>query len=183
MSVNPTRCFSRFFPFQLGSPKSKLAQRTTFLACLEFHELISSVPVKRVELFSSLSAADRQEVEGLLLADEEASERHLFESFHSDDGVHSAVVLPHYIRDYELREIIGEGGMGTVYRGLHTRLQCDVAVKLLPRFERHHRPESIERFEREMAAVGQLRHPHIVRATDAGEEDGVARNPQHDHCR
>jgi serine/threonine-protein kinase len=73
---------------------------------------------------------------------------------------------------YRLLEKIGQGGMGAVYKARHLRLDRIVALKVLPA-ERAHAPEDVARFEREMRAVGKLNHPNIVRATDAGEADGV----------
>jgi serine/threonine protein kinase/formylglycine-generating enzyme required for sulfatase activity len=74
--------------------------------------------------------------------------------------------------EYRLLEELGEGGMGTVYRAVHARLERVVAVKVLRR-GRWADPASLTRFGREMKAVGRLRHPNIVHATDAGEADGV----------
>ena len=76
------------------------------------------------------------------------------------------------VRDYELLEQLGSGGMGTVYRAVHTRLKRVVALKLLPG-RRLRNQSAVERFEREMEAIGRLDHPAIVRATDAGEVDGT----------
>lgn len=76
------------------------------------------------------------------------------------------------IRDYELVEQLGAGGMGTVYRALHTRLEREVALKLLPA-RRLRDAAAVARFEREMKAIGRLDHPAIVRATDAGVVDGT----------
>ncbi|HET6884152.1 MAG TPA: SUMF1/EgtB/PvdO family nonheme iron enzyme [Pirellulales bacterium] len=75
------------------------------------------------------------------------------------------------IRDYELLEKLGEGGMGAVYKALHVKLKRPVAIKILPR-ERLLDPQAVARFNREMEAVGQLIHPNIVLAHDAGEADG-----------
>ncbi len=76
------------------------------------------------------------------------------------------------IREYDLLEQIGQGGMGTVYKASHTMLDRIVAVKLLPS-ERMNDAESVSRFRREMKAVGKLQHPNIVQAFDAGEVRGV----------
>ena len=76
------------------------------------------------------------------------------------------------VREYRLLEKLGQGGMGAVYKALHTKLDKTVAIKLLPA----HRMEdavNVARFEREMKAVGQLEHPHIVGARDAGEANGT----------
>ena len=62
--------------------------------------------------------------------------------------------------------------MGTVYRGVHTKLDRIVAINLL-RSEKMEDAGAVDRFEREMRAIGKLDHPHIVRAMDAGEEQGT----------
>ncbi len=76
------------------------------------------------------------------------------------------------IRDYELKEQLGCGGMGTVYRAVHTRLDRVVAIKLLP-VRRLRDDGAVARFEREMKTIGRLDHPAIVKATDAGEARGT----------
>lgn len=78
---------------------------------------------------------------------------------------------PEVVRDYKLISILGAGGMGTVYKAIHTKLDRVVALKLLPT-RRIGNAEDVVRFEREMKAIGKLDHPAIVRATDAGEDDG-----------
>lgn len=80
--------------------------------------------------------------------------------------------LPRELGQYLLLETIGRGGMGTVYRARHTRLGRDVAVKVLAA-DRVQDAEAVRRFDREIKAVGQLEHRHIVRAMDAGEADGT----------
>lgn len=84
----------------------------------------------------------------------------------------TAKKTPQEIRDYRLLEELGEGGMGTVYRAKHTRLDRIVALKILS-VGRTASPRGVARFEREMKAVGRLDHPNIVRAFDAGEADGM----------
>jgi len=76
------------------------------------------------------------------------------------------------VGQYRLLAKLGQGGMGTVYKALHTRLEKVVALKLLPR-DRTQDPRAVARFAREMKAVGRLEHPHIVRAMDANEQDGT----------
>ncbi|TWU17052.1 Serine/threonine-protein kinase PknB [Allorhodopirellula heiligendammensis] len=73
---------------------------------------------------------------------------------------------------YELLEKLGQGGMGTVYKAKHTRLRRIVALKVLPPSLLQD-ASAVARFDREMHAVGQLDHPNIVRASDAGEFEGT----------
>ena len=77
-----------------------------------------------------------------------------------------------HLREYELLEKLGEGGMGAVYKARHGKLDKIVAIKILPA-EKMKDPQAVARFEREMRAVGKLDHPNIVRAMDAGEVDGM----------
>lgn len=78
---------------------------------------------------------------------------------------------PGPLGQYEVLERIGRGGMGTVYKARHPRLKRLVAIKVLPG-DRLRDPQAVARFQREMEAVGQLDHPHVVRAHDAGEAKG-----------
>ena len=86
------------------------------------------------------------------------------------DGTMSRII--ERVRDYELVDELGSGGMGTVYKAVHTKLDRTVALKLLPARRLRDRG-AVSRFEREMKAIGRLDHPAIVRATDAGEVDGT----------
>ena len=78
--------------------------------------------------------------------------------------------LPASIREYKLLSMLGQGGMGTVYKALHTKLDKVVALKVLA--ANRMQDSFVQRFEREMKAIGKLEHPNIVRAMDAGEVDG-----------
>jgi serine/threonine protein kinase len=80
--------------------------------------------------------------------------------------------MPETLGEYRLLEELGRGGMGRVYKALHTKLDRVVAVKVLPRGQVGDQ-KAISRFEREMRAVGRLDHPNIVQAYDAREVDGV----------
>ena len=73
---------------------------------------------------------------------------------------------------YLLLDLLGEGGMGRVYKARHTRLDRDVALKVI-RQERLTRPTVVERFHQEIRASAQLSHPNVVLAFDADEADGV----------
>ena len=66
---------------------------------------------------------------------------------------------------YKLEERVGRGGMADVYRAYHPNLQRHVAVKVLHQ-DLSLSAKNIKRFEREAAAVAQLRHYHIVQVYD-----------------
>jgi hypothetical protein len=74
---------------------------------------------------------------------------------------------------YEILSPLGAGGMGEVYRARDTRLNRDVAVKVLPQHLASD-AEARSRFEREAQAVAALSHPNILAIHDFGIEDGVA---------
>ncbi len=79
---------------------------------------------------------------------------------------------PAMIRDYRILECIGSGGMGSVYRALHVKLDKQRALKIL-KPDRLGSREAISRFEQEMRVLARLEHHHIVTAFDAGEQDGL----------
>src|SRR5258708_40056388 len=62
---------------------------------------------------------------------------------------------------YEILAPIGAGGMGEVYRARDTRLERDVAIKILPEAVAHD-PERLARFEREAKGLASLNHPNIA---------------------
>ncbi|MEM9643410.1 MAG: serine/threonine-protein kinase, partial [Planctomycetota bacterium] len=81
---------------------------------------------------------------------------------------------------YELFEMIGRGGMGTVYRGSHQLLRRDVAVKVLEKVENDGTAVplsdelAIERFEREVRMTSMMKHPNTIDVYDFGRtEDGT----------
>jgi Tol biopolymer transport system component len=68
---------------------------------------------------------------------------------------------------YEIQSLLGAGGMGEVYRARDSRLQRDVAIKVLPgAFADDH--DRLRRFELEARAAGQLNHPNIMAVHDVG---------------
>ncbi len=77
-----------------------------------------------------------------------------------------------FLGPYEIISPIGAGGMGEVYRARDSRLDRDVALKILPE-EYGGEPERRVRFEREARAAGQLNHPNILAVFDVGTHDGT----------
>lgn len=74
---------------------------------------------------------------------------------------------------YQLEALLGEGGMGQVYRARDTRLGRPVAIKVI-RAERAQMPDFRIRFRREARATAALNHPHICTLYDVGEQDGAS---------
>lgn len=75
---------------------------------------------------------------------------------------------------YHILEQLGEGGMAVVYKAFDTRLEAEVAVKVI-RTERlipELAKKTLKRFEREAKALAQLTHPNIVKVIDYGEYEG-----------
>ncbi len=71
---------------------------------------------------------------------------------------------------YEIRGLLGEGGMGEVYRARDTRLDRVVALKLLPAALTQD-PDRVRRFIQEAKAVSALNHPNIVTIHEIGDCD------------
>src|SRR6516165_4377978 len=74
---------------------------------------------------------------------------------------------------YEILSPLGAGGMGEVYRARDSRLNREVAIKVLPERVAGD-PGALARFEREAKAVAALSHPNILSIFDFGTESGVA---------
>jgi serine/threonine-protein kinase len=82
---------------------------------------------------------------------------------------------PHLNKIYgnvALKERLGQGAMGAVYRGWHERFAREVAVKVL--LNLHAKGNVKERFLREGQAAAKVQHENVVQVMDAGEQDGVA---------
>ena len=72
---------------------------------------------------------------------------------------------------YDVGDVVGAGGMSTVYKALDRLLERTVALKVLhPQYE--HDAEHAQRFRNEARAVAQLSHPNIVTVIDRGQSDG-----------
>ena len=77
------------------------------------------------------------------------------------------------IRGYELREQIGAGGYGAIYKAYQPAVEREVAIKvILP--EHAGKPEFAQRFENEARLVAQLEHPYIIPLHDYWHDDDGA---------
>ncbi|MBM4049891.1 MAG: serine/threonine protein kinase, partial [Planctomycetes bacterium] len=73
---------------------------------------------------------------------------------------------------YEIREELGKGGMGAVYKAYDTSLDRFVALKILPAMLALDRT-LVERFQHEARAIAKVRHPNLVHIYGVGEEEGL----------
>jgi eukaryotic-like serine/threonine-protein kinase len=83
------------------------------------------------------------------------------------------VLVGQHLGPYQVLAKLGEGGMGEVYRARDTRLQREVAIKILPEIFASD-PERLARFEREAQVLAALNHPHIAQIYGI-EESGAVR--------
>ncbi len=73
---------------------------------------------------------------------------------------------------YEIIQMLGEGGMGAVYKARDTELDRLVAVKVI-RPELAGRPEILQRFKQELILARQVTHKNVIRIFDLGQSDGM----------
>ncbi|MEZ4671185.1 MAG: protein kinase [Anaerolineae bacterium] len=77
------------------------------------------------------------------------------------------------IGQFQLRELLGQGGMGSVYRAYQSNLKREVALKILP-VQFAQQAEYAERFTREAQTAAALEHAHIVPIFDFGTVNGLS---------
>jgi serine/threonine protein kinase len=75
---------------------------------------------------------------------------------------------------YEILELLGKGGMAMVYKAYDTRLERELAIKIIRRdaFPPEDLHDVTKRFEREAKSLARLSHPNIVKVMDYGEYEG-----------
>jgi serine/threonine-protein kinase len=81
-------------------------------------------------------------------------------------------VIGRTLGHYEVRALIGAGGMGEVYQARDVRLDREVAIKIIPPQLAEDR-EALRRFEREAKAIASLSHPNVCAIYDFGSEQGI----------
>jgi len=80
-------------------------------------------------------------------------------------------MAPRTIGRYEIKEVIGRGGMASVYLAFDPSSKRDVAVKVLPRESLGKEENSLDRFTKELETIASLEHPAIVPVYDVGQQD------------
>src|SRR5262245_58978858 len=84
-----------------------------------------------------------------------------------------SAVIDKTLGQYQILSKLGEGGMGEVYRARDSKLDRDVAIKILPAAVAGDR-ERLARFQREAKALAALNHPNIAHVYDSGTDGGTA---------
>jgi WD40 repeat protein/serine/threonine protein kinase len=115
----------------------------------DHRELLGTILGAPVDLAALDAFADRSQAEEPQRTDE------------SQDGE------PERLGDFELRSVLGRGGMGVVYRAWQPSLGREVAVKAL---QRSGDPKADARFRREIRALGRVEHPGLVKVYTSGSE-------------
>jgi serine/threonine protein kinase len=112
-------------------------------------------------------ASLRQEVETLVASSEDARS-----SFLQSSPLRVTITLGTKLGDYEVKSLLGSGGMGEVYRARDLRLGRDVAIKVLPFFLSAD-SDRLQRFEQEARAAAALNHPNILAVFQMGTYQGA----------
>jgi serine/threonine-protein kinase len=84
----------------------------------------------------------------------------------------NAMLIGRRLGTFEVRSLLGRGGMGEVYRAHDTKLRRDVAIKVLPQAFIAD-PRRVASLEREARVVAALNHPHIAAIHGLEESDGI----------
>ena len=142
-----------------------------------FQQAADLADPERARFLAAACAGDdgmRREVESLLAHDQ--SQNDVLAAAISDAASEPSDSRP--IRDfvgkqigpYRILSLLGRGGMGAVYKARDSRLERDVAIKLLP--QTLNQPALRVRFEREARAASALNHSNICSVHDVGEFEG-----------
>ncbi len=128
------------------------------------------VPSERSAFLNSACSSDqslRQEVETLL-----ASSDGVRSGFLQSSTLRVTLISGAKLGDYEVKSLLGSGGMGEVYRARDSRLGRDVAIKVLPSFLSAD-SDRLRRFEQEARAAATLNHPNILAVHQMGTCQGA----------
>jgi Tol biopolymer transport system component len=140
------------------------------------HSALERKPEERAAFLAEACAGDealRREVESLFRSGEPQGNiiNAAFNMTAQLQAGQGQTMVGRQLGPYQLLSLLGAGGMGEVYRAKDSRLDREVAIKVLP----SHLPQdaiALERFKREAKAVAALSHPNILSIHDFGEEQG-----------
>jgi len=93
----------------------------------------------------------------------------------SEQRVRAGGIVPgaKFASRYEVKEVLGEGGMGTVFRALDAELHEVIAIKTLKQDFLSQDPSALTRFKEEIRLARRISHRNVVRTHDLGEHGGV----------
>ena len=144
-----------------------------------YHEILAGDPERRAALLEEYCSGDpdlKVELQSLLDARENAGRFLTPEDLRSQiAGLSLVPALPipgDTLGEYQILDVLGSGGMGVVYRARDSRLDREVALKILP-VDATHDPDRVTRFRREARAASTLNHPNIVVIYEIGQFGGT----------
>src|SRR5438105_7417864 len=151
-----------------------------------FHAALELAPDERAAYLDQVSNDDtdlRRELESLLAAHEQRAAytekppddiaAGMFLAQHDISAADAASLSPNTRIDrYEIRSLLGKGGMGEVYLAEDLRLHRKVALKILPAAVAANQ-DRMRRFEQEATAAAALNHPHIAHIYEIGESEST----------
>jgi len=132
-------------------------------------EALELAPEQRSAFLQQNCSADpslRQEVETLLASSPDARS-----SFLQSSPLHLTLASGTALGEYEVKSLLGAGGMGEVYRARDARLGRDVAIKVLPSVTAG--SDRLRRFKQEAQAAAALNHPNILAVFQMGTHEGA----------
>ncbi len=133
-------------------------------------KVLELAPTERSAYLNQACQSDpslRQEVDTLL-----ASSDQVRSSFLQSVPLRAPLRSSTKLGEYEVKSLLGAGGMGEVYRARDARLGRDVAIKVLPSLLSAD-PERLRRFEQEARAAAALNHPNILAVYQMGTYEGA----------
>ena len=155
-----------------------------------FQAAVELPPAERGRFLADAAAGDdalRREVESLLASDDAdagsldrlpvaadsvIADSHMLSSSLTEQGSRATLKPGQCVGPYEVGAVVGAGAMGDVYRARDTRLNRDVALKVLPRLFAAN-PDRIARFQREAQVLAALNHPNIATIYGFEQSDNV----------
>jgi len=134
-------------------------------------KVLELAPAQRSSFLDQSCSSDqsfRREVETLLAASPDVRSSFL----QSSPTQRVTLTAGTKVGEYEVKSLLGSGGMGEVYRARDSRLGRDVAIKVLPSLFSAD-SERLRRFEQEARAAASLNHPNILAVFQMGTHEGL----------
>ena len=133
-----------------------------------FHQTLGLNAAERAEILAGESETVRREV-AELIASHESAEDFIASSAADEYGLNTNALIGKKIGNYTLLEVIGTGGMGTVFRASRDGFEKEFAVKLIKRGM--DTDAVLRRFQLERRILSRLEHPNVAGLIDGGTTD------------